>query len=190
MIDTNQLATEGENISIASERESLSDQSSDESTNTCSSQSYLNEEHRAPTRNRYYFDKGMHDNLQNIIILKVYSHQLNRDFVVEDSGKEPSPNLFITSANQHADNAASIAKEIIIINHEEYDDIQYPPFSPRWCFTFEGHAINKGAHKWLRKKMDDKLYLRLQHRYKQGLFSRLLSFIGLTANQLGYESLL
>ena len=77
---------EGENILIASERKSLSDQSSDESTNTCSSQSYLNEEHRAPTKNRYYFDKGTHDNLQNIIILKVYSHQLNRDFVVEDSG--------------------------------------------------------------------------------------------------------
>jgi len=55
---------EGGNISIASEHELLSDQYSDESTNTCSSQSSLNEEHRTHTKDRYYFDKGMYDNLQ------------------------------------------------------------------------------------------------------------------------------
>jgi len=55
-------------------------------------------------KNRYFFDGSMIDILGRIIILKIYSHQLTKDFKVKDQGRQPKPNYFITSANQWADN--------------------------------------------------------------------------------------
>ncbi len=66
----------------------------------------------------------------------------------------------------------------------------YPVFSPRWCFTFNGRITNKGATRVLHEKLDDELLFRVQHREKQGLFYRLLTYIGLKAEQIGNESLL
>ncbi len=65
-----------------------------------------------------------------------------------------------------------------------------PPFSPRWCFTCDGHINIKGATKTFQDKMDDELYLRLKHRENQGLLCRMLPFNGLKAEQIGNESLL
>jgi hypothetical protein len=55
----------------------------------------------------------MFDALERILILTVFSHQLNRNFTNKTSAKQPSPNLCIVSANQYADNAATQAREII-----------------------------------------------------------------------------
>jgi hypothetical protein len=104
---------------------------------------------------------------------KIFSHQLTKDFAQNASTSQPSPNLFTTYANQIADNAASQGREI---TRESYLYIHYPPFSPRWCFSFT--------------KVHVELELRLQHRVKQGLFQRLTPFVGLHANQIGYESML
>jgi hypothetical protein len=153
------------NLSHTDERIQEDDDSTVRSINT------LNIEPNERKTDRYRFDDTMYNELQSMILLKVYSHQLNKHWAVECPGKEPSPNWYITSANQYADNAASMARDIIPINDEDFDDLRYPPFSPRWCFTFEGHIINNGAHKLLQSKLDDELFYRLQHRCKQGLFS-------------------
>lgn len=57
-------------------------------------------------------------------------------------------------------------------------------------FLFEGCIINKGVTKNPSGKNDEDLSLRLQHHLKQGLFQRLLPFNGLSANQIGNESML
>jgi hypothetical protein len=119
-----------------------------------------------------------------------YRHQLNKDFSVKSIDKQPCPNIFVTLANQFADNAASQAKVSIIIRHHMYEKIFYPPFSSRWIFTFEGCITNKAASKILQDKLDEKLDLHIQHRVKQGLFYRLRAFIGINTKQIGEESLL
>ena len=81
-------------------------------------------------------------------------------------------------------------KEIIHTIPHDLDHMYYSPFSPRWCFTFDGCTTNKGAIRVFYDKIDEELILRLQHRPKQGLFFRLREFIGLTAEQIGNESLL
>ena len=140
---------------------------------------------------RYAFNHNMYDYLGNIIILKVFSHQLNKDFEVSITGKSPQPNMFTASANQIADNAANQAHHLSTGTHtEEYDKVFYPPFSPKWCFSFEGNITNKGATKVFQEKLDMELMYRQQHRSKQGMFFRLLPFVGLNAQQLGDESLL
>jgi hypothetical protein len=83
---------------------------------------------------------------------------------------QPMPNLFITSGNQIADNAATQAKEIPNHQPEDLNQIFYPPFSPRWCLSFEGCITNKGATKVWHEKVDEELSLRLQHRNKEGAF--------------------
>jgi hypothetical protein len=130
----------------------------------------------------------MIDKLDRVIILKVFSHQLNADFSIKNPGKNPSPNMFITSTNQFSDNAVTQARRIIQDVPNSYEQLFYPPFSPRWCFTFDGCVTNKGATKLFYEKIDDELLARLQHREKQGLFYRLLPFIGLRADQIGNES--
>lgn len=140
-------------------------------------------------KNRYFFDGSMIDILGRIIILKIYSHQLTKDFKVKDQGRQPKPNYFITSANQWADNAATQAKFIISHPPPHFDQIFYPPFSPRWCYTFEGCIINKGATKLLYTQLDDELSWRLQNREKHGLLCRLLAFNGLNADFIGNESM-
>ena len=132
----------------------------------------------------------MIDKLDRVIILKVFSHQLNADFSIKSPGKNPSPNMFITSTNQFADNAVTQARKIIKDVPNSYEQLFYPPFSPRWCFTFDGCVTNKGATKLFYEKIDDELLARLQHREKQGLFYRLLPFIGLRADQIGNESMI
>jgi len=97
------------------------------------------------SKNRYHFDESMINILDQVLIIKVYSHQLNKDFSIKQPGKSPSPNLFVVSANQFADNAASQVRAIVKNLPHTYDHTYYPPFSPRWCFTFEGKVTNKGA---------------------------------------------
>jgi hypothetical protein len=90
-------------------------------------------------------DSTIYDTLKQIIIIKVFSHQLSKDFSVKSIDKQPCQNIFVTLANQFADNAATQAKVSIIIRHHMYEKIFYPPFSPRWSFTFEGCNTNKGT---------------------------------------------
>jgi len=142
------------------------------------------------TKNRNQFDTTMIDALEKIIIVKVFSHQLNSDFTTKQNGRRPSPNLFITSANQFVDNAAAQARELIDPLPSSFENIFYPIFFPRWCFTFVGQISSKGATKILQEKMDDELHCRLQHREKHGLLARLLPSIGLKPEQIGNESLL
>jgi len=141
-------------------------------------------------KNRSRFDTSMFDVLERNIILKVYSHQLNADFSLKKTEKNPRPNLFITSANQIMDNAASQAREVIHTIPPFFNQVFYLAFSPQWCFTFECRVTNKGATTVLHEKIDDELYFRLLHRPKQGLFYRLLPFIGLNLEQIGNESLM
>jgi hypothetical protein len=142
-------------------------------------------------KNRHRFDPTMYDCLERLILLKVYSHQLTSEFEIKDAGKIPKPNLFVVSANQFADNAASQAIRISnTFENADTDFSFYPPFSPRWCFSFEGRLTTKGATKLLREKFDEELILRLQERAKQGLFARLSPFTSLSADQIGDESIL
>jgi hypothetical protein len=130
----------------------------------------------------------MYDLLGKIIVVKVFSHQLNKNITPKDTTAPPSLNLFTVSANQHADNAATHAKHIIGTPPDYYDTLYYPAFSPRWSFTHKGCTTNKGATKLFQALPDDELDLRLQHRVKQGLFFRLRKFIGLDDTQIGHES--
>jgi len=144
---------------------------------------------RVPTT-RYRFGTDMYDLLGRNIVIKVFSHQLNKDFTIKTPGRLPKPNLFIASANQIADNTATIAHQISTGPLNHVTDVSYPAFSSRWCFTFEGRVTNKGATKVLQTKIDEELFLRKQHREKQGLFHRLFYFNGLRADLIGDESLL
>ena len=79
-------------------------------------------------KTRYRFDPDMYDLLGRVIVIKVFSHQLTSDFTVKNSGKEPKPNLFIVSANQFADNAATQAQRINSGSGNYIETIFYPPF--------------------------------------------------------------
>lgn len=54
----------------------------------------------------------------------------------------------------------------------------------------DGQVTNQGATKILQQKVDDEIFLRLQHREKQGLFYQLIDFVGLRAEYIGNEFLL
>jgi hypothetical protein len=54
--------------------------------------------------NRNRFDPSTYDLLGRIIIVKVFSHQVNQDFTNKSYGQNPAPNLFVVPANQIADN--------------------------------------------------------------------------------------
>jgi len=180
-----------DNSSQASSNMDMDDELSDSSEDSISSNTINSSLVRNDVeKNRYRFDSTMYDNLKRIIILEVFSHQLNEDFSVKGIDKQPRPNIFVTLANQFVDNAATQAKVSIIIRHLMYEKIFYPPFSPRWTFTFEGCITNKGASKILQDKLDEELDLRIQHRVKQGLFYRLRPFIGIDTEQIGDKSLL
>jgi hypothetical protein len=62
-----------------------------------------------------------------MIIMKVYSHQLTEDFHVAD-------NAFTQSC--------SLTNAIPGVNIADYDKLYYTPFSPKWCFCFEGNLTN------------------------------------------------
>jgi len=156
-------------------------------TDNDSDTSYISEE--SQHQHRYHFDQSMVDILDRVMNLKVYSHQPNQDFTIKYPGNRPSPNLFIVSANQFADNTVTQAHLMINNLPSTFDHINYPPFSPRWCFTFDGKVTNKGATSVLYSKMDDELCLRLQHREKQGILCRLFEFNGIKADYIGNESL-
>jgi len=141
-------------------------------------------------KDRYKFDETMFDDLHEILVLKVFSHQLDNSFQIQQHGKHPSPNLFIVSANQIADNAVTQARHIIQMdNDESMDCLRYPPFSPRWCFSYDGIATSNGAANLFKNITEKELYLRLMHRPKQGLFARMLPFIAISMDQIGLESL-
>jgi hypothetical protein len=145
---------------------------------------------RTATDHQYQFDSSVYDFLQRIIVLKVFSHQMNPDFTIRKIGEKPGPNTFVVSANQIADNAATQAQKF----YEDFGNIEiiqcyYPPFSPRWSFLFEGCLTNEGATKILQEKMDEEFILRLQYRPKQGLFLCMLPFNSLSQEQIGDETI-
>ena len=139
---------------------------------------------------RYRFGPDMYDLLGRTIVIKVFSHQLNEDFTITTSDKTPKPNLFVVSANQIADNNATLAHHVDINPENKITGVSYPAFSSRWSFTYAGCVTNKGATKVLQLKIDEELFLRKQHREKQGLLHRLFTFIGLRADLICDESLL
>ena len=141
-------------------------------------------------KNRYKFNPSMYDCFGRVSIIKVYSHQLNSDFLIKTPGKQPRPNLFIVSANQVVDNAATQAIRVTKSPSNEYDCCYYPPFSPRWCFSFEGKLTTKGATTVLQDRLDYELVLRQQHREKHGLYLRLAAHSSLHPDLIGDESLL
>jgi hypothetical protein len=61
---------------------------------------------------RSTFDDSMYDCLGKILIVKVFLHQMHSDFTVKNAEKGPSPNTFVASANQIADNATSMAQQL------------------------------------------------------------------------------
>jgi hypothetical protein len=119
------------------------DDMSSNGTSSSDEEEQKQHDNEANGKTRHYFDKSMMDILGRSIIIKVYSHQLNKDFSVKEPGKQRQPNLFIVSANQFADNAVSQAKTIMddIPLNLNFDQVFYPPFSPRWCFTCEGSIL-------------------------------------------------
>jgi hypothetical protein len=126
------------------------------SESSCNSDSII---HKTSSNNRNkIFDSSMCDFLDRIIIIKVSSHQVTADFTVENIRRQPCPNLFVVSANQIADNAVTLAQNMF--KDWEWKDLNhcvYPPFSPKWCFSFEGSLVNKGATKVLYEKIDNEL---------------------------------
>jgi hypothetical protein len=58
----------------------------------------------------------MFDILPNILIVKVFSHQLDNEFISKCPGKNSKPIIFVVSENQFADNAVSNAHDIIAYN--------------------------------------------------------------------------
>ncbi len=141
-------------------------------------------------KNRCRFDNSMYDTLGRVTIVKVYSHQLNEDFSIKNTTKKPAPNIFVVSANQIADNAATYAQRFYSTETLQMPDkLFYPPFSPEWCFSFEGNLINKGASQYFFQKYDEELLLRLQHRPKHGLFARMAHYQCLNHECIGDESL-
>lgn len=76
-----------------------------------------------------YFNCTMYDPLGRVIIVKVFSHQMDSKFDMKDSHSTPCPNTFVVSANQITDNAATQAQEIYADQNLygiEYSF--YPPF--------------------------------------------------------------
>jgi hypothetical protein len=152
--------------STSSSQSRNSDNSSTTSASSCSTT-------LKPAKNRYRFDETMLDSLAPILIVKVFSHQLNDDYSIKVRGKKPSPNIFCVTANQIADNAATQAKKLFqYYDMTKADHCVYPPFSPRWSFSFEGNLTNKGATKVLQDKLDDEMVHRQQLREKQGIVRR------------------
>jgi len=100
--------------------------------------------------------------------------------------KGPIPNLFISSANQIADNASTQAQRLYENQHENLiDACFYPPFSPRRNFSFKGYLIKKGVTNLYYGKIDEEFSLRMQHRCKQGVLLRMSSFNSLSSEQIG-----
>jgi len=161
-------------------------------TDTCSNDSDSSHSYQATViTHKQKFDSTMYDLLGHIIIVKVSSHQLESNMELKHSRRKPCPNLFVTSANQIADNAATQAHGIYELHASMESDICYNlPFSPRWSFSFEGALTNKGTTKVLYQKIDEELSLRQQHRPKQGVFLRMMNQNSIYAEQIGEETLL
>jgi hypothetical protein len=121
---------------------------------------------------RYHFDCSKLDQFGRITIMKVFLHQLNSDLTIRNPNGTPSPNFFAATANQIANNIATLALRFYASHQIPEMDycFFYPPFSPEWCFSYEGLLTNKGATKILFDKIDEELTLCLQHRPKHGLF--------------------
>jgi len=183
---TTNLATAIEDSSEYSHRSWDNDDSSSDSD----LETYVPTIQKPAMKTRYRFDHDMYDLLGRTIVIKVFSHQLNEDYTVKTPGETPKPNLFVVSANQIADNAATLAHQISNSLGNIITAVYYPAFSSRWSFTFDGYINKKGATKVLHAKIDEELFLRKQHREKQGIFHRLFYLNGLRADLIGDESLL
>jgi hypothetical protein len=102
----------------------------------------------------------MYDLLRNTILLELFSRQFTEDFQVSTVRKIPQPKMFVASANQFIDNAATQARCLSMLPYtDEYNKVFYPVFSPKWCFSFEGGLANKGATKVFQEKHDMELIL-------------------------------
>jgi len=84
--------------------------------------------------------------------MKVYSHQLNNDFLIASAGKSLQPNMFVVSANQIADNTAEQPRHLATFSLD-WDKLFYPPFSPQWSFSFDRSRTNKGVTKLFHEKL-------------------------------------
>jgi hypothetical protein len=137
------------NENLGSPNDHVSNETYDDTSVYTSSSNSSNEQanEQARKKDRSHFDHNMYDTLEQILILKVFSHQLNWDFTKKNLSTQPSPNLCIVSANQYTDNAATQATEIINTLPGEFEAMFYPPFSPRWSFTF----------KFFQEKLDEEL---------------------------------
>jgi hypothetical protein len=153
----NSNAERGDDPSTSSQSDTPSGYFSDDSSSIASD---IYSDLNADTgTNRYCFNDTMFDILPNILIVKVFSHQLDNEFISKCPGKDPRPNIFVVSANQFADNAVSNAHDIIAYDQRIQENLRYPAFSPRWCFSCEGVNILNGAHKLLNQRIDDELFL-------------------------------
>jgi hypothetical protein len=153
----NSNAERGNDPSTSSQSDTPSGYFSDDSSSTASD--IYNDLNADTETNRYRFDDTMFDILPNIVIVKVFSHQLDNEFISKCPGKNPKLNICVASANQFADNAVSNAHDIIAYNQLIQENLRYPAFSPRWCFSCEGINILNGAHKLLNQRIDDELFL-------------------------------
>jgi hypothetical protein len=93
------------------------------------------------------------------IILKVFSHQLTKNFMVKTHGKHPAPNPFITSGNQYACNAAEQCHKLkpTLPTEAQHQpklahEICMAPFSPRFAFKHEGYTSSKSTSTILKEK--------------------------------------
>ncbi len=59
---------------------------------------------------RSQFDSSMYDCLVHIIVVKVFSRQLNLELEIINPRKKPHPNMFVASEDQIADNATQAHK--------------------------------------------------------------------------------
>jgi hypothetical protein len=112
----------------------------DDDASSIDSISVENTTPQAITKNRFRFDDTMLDCHDRIIVVKVYSHQLNKDFTIRVPGKEPSPNMFAISSNQYADNAADQAMKLFKSYDMSNNDQCLIPLSLQ-----DGHSRSKDA---------------------------------------------
>ena len=187
-LDTTTLPLDGDH---AIESDEWNEDEEDDNTDEEPTQTHATEH-----KTRYKFTKDMLDLIGIHIILKVFSHQLTQNFMVNSHGKHPAPNPFITSGNQYADNAAEQCHKLKPTLPTEAQnqpklahEICMAPFSPRCVFTHEGYTASKSASAILKEKANRELILRLQHRRSHGLLQHLLPFIGLEFNELGEETM-
>ena len=110
------------------------------------------------------------------IVLKVYSHQLDKNGTPVPKNSIPAPNKFITSANQYVDKGAELTRKMNQANKsgkgsmsKHTSGVHVPPFSPQYCYTFKGKSTEQGAGKIYSNRAEIEILKWLKHREKQGI---------------------